>query len=155
MRTGLWEFKQIEFRDDVPKSPRRDDLADELAAFANALGGVMLCGVTDRGEAQGMSRQQMDALDRILSEICAESIKPPIDVDITRHELDDGKPLIVVEVATGYAQHDSPGGSYRRIGSSKRKMTSDQRLCVLPSNAGSPVFSGLTSNLCQERAWKL
>ena len=123
-----WEFKQIEFRDDRPVNPRRDDLADELAAFANTRGGVLVCGVTDDGEVQGMSREQMNALDRILSDACADSIKPPIDVEITRHELGEGKPLIVVEVAPGDAQHDSPGGSYRRVGSSKRRMTPDQRL---------------------------
>ena len=123
-----WEFKQIEFSGDRPVSPRRDDLADELAAFANARGGVLVCGVTDGGEVQGMSRAQMNALDRVLSEVCANSIKPAIDVEITRHDLDDGKPLIVVEVAPGTAQHDSPGGSYRRVGSSKRRMTPDQRL---------------------------
>ena len=123
-----WEFKQIEFRGDRPVSPRPDDLADELAAFANTRGGVLVCGVTDAGEVQGMSRAQMDALDRILSETCADSIKPPIDVDITRHELGDGQALIVVEVPPGDAQHDSPGGSFRRVGSSKRQMTSDQRL---------------------------
>ncbi len=123
-----WEFKQIEFRGERPVSPRRDDLADELAAFANARGGVLVCGVTDDGEVQGMSRAQMDALDRILSDACADSIKPPIVVEITRHELGDGKPLLVVEVAPGDAQHDSPGGSYQRVGSSKRRMTPDQRL---------------------------
>ena len=125
---GRWEFKQIEFRGDRPVSPRRDDLADELAAFANARGGVLVCGVTDDGDVQGMSRAQMDALDRILSDACVDSIEPPIVVEITRHELGDGKPLLVVEVAPGDAQHDSPGGSYRRVGSSKRRMTSDQRL---------------------------
>ncbi len=39
LRTGedsQWEFKQIEFSDDHSKSPRRDDLADEMIAFANA-----------------------------------------------------------------------------------------------------------------------
>ncbi|MCY4661168.1 MAG: putative DNA binding domain-containing protein [Acidobacteria bacterium] len=123
-----WEFKQIEFRGERPVSPRRDDLADELAAFANARGGVLVCGVTDDGEVQGMSRAQMDALDRILSDACADSIKPPIVVEITRHELGDGKPLLVVEVAPGDAQHDSPGGSYQRVGSSKRRMPPDQRL---------------------------
>ena len=51
-----WEFKQIEFVGDNPKSPRRDELADEFAAFANTDGGTVLCGVTDSGEVQGMSR---------------------------------------------------------------------------------------------------
>ena len=52
---SYWEFKQVEFRADRPTAPKRNDLADEIAAFANASGGVVLCGVPDTGEVQGMS----------------------------------------------------------------------------------------------------
>ena len=34
-----WEFKQIEFAENKPRNPKRDDLANEIAAFANANGG--------------------------------------------------------------------------------------------------------------------
>ena len=37
-----WEFKQIEFSGNRPTSPGRGDWADEIAAFANANGGVFL-----------------------------------------------------------------------------------------------------------------
>ena len=40
-----WEFKQIKFAGDKPKSPRPHELADEFAAFANTDGGTVLCGV--------------------------------------------------------------------------------------------------------------
>ena len=53
-----WEFKEIVFAGNKPKSPSRDDLADEFAAFANTDGGVVLCGVTDSGNVQGFSREQ-------------------------------------------------------------------------------------------------
>ena len=125
---SYWEFKQVEFRADRPIAPKRDDLADEIAAFANAGGGVLLCGVTDDGIVQGMSREQMDALELMVVELCSHSIKPSLfDVSITRHELDD-KALLAVSVAKGTAQHDSPGGSFRRVGSSKRQMGSDERM---------------------------
>ena len=125
---SYWEFRQVEFRASRPTAPRRDDLADEIAAFANAGGGVLLCGVTDDGEVQGMSREQMNALERVVVELCSHSIKPSLfDVAITRHELHD-KALLAVSVAKGTAQYDSPGGSFRRVGSSKRRMNSDERL---------------------------
>lgn len=122
-----WEFKQIEFAGSRPKGPSRDDLADEIAAFANADGGVLLCGVTDAGKIQGMSREQMDALERLLVDLCSDAIKPPVRPTILRRILDEC-PLLLVEVPQGHAQHDSPGGSYHRVGSSKRRMTSDERL---------------------------
>ena len=123
-----WEFKAIDFADDRPKGPRPDDWADEIAAFANAKGGVLLCGVSDDGDVQGMSREQMDALERLIAEVCTDSIRPPIRVNIFRKETSDRKPFLMVEVPEGYAQHDSPGGSFRRVGSTKRKMASDERL---------------------------
>ena len=123
-----WEFKEIEFAGNVPRSPRRGDLADELAAFANADGGVVLCGVTDSGDVQGMSREQMDALERLLVEICTDMITPPIRPVVLRRETKERLSFLLVEVPQGHTQHDSPGGSYYRVGSSKRKMTNDERL---------------------------
>ncbi len=125
---SVWEFKQIEFSGNRPKSPSRDHLADEIAAFANAEGGVLLCGVTDAGEVPGMSREQMDVLERLLVEICADAIKPPLYPFISRRELDYGKSFLLVEIPQGHALHESPGGSYRRIGSSARRMSTDEQL---------------------------
>ena len=122
-----WEFKQIAFSGTRPTSPRRDDLADEIAAFANANGGVLLCGVTDEGEIQGLSREQVVELDTVLVEVSSDAIKPAVRISTYHREL-DGKRFLLVEVPQGEAQHDSPGGSYVRVGGSKRRMTSDERL---------------------------
>ena len=132
-----WEFKEIVFTENVPKSPSRDDLADELAAFANTDGGVLLCGVTDNSDVQGMSRQQMDELERLLTEVCTDKIRPPIRPTILRKEIEEGKPLLLVQVQRGDTQHDSPGGSYYRVGSSKRPMSSDERLRLAQHRAQS------------------
>ena len=132
-----WEFKEIEFAGNDPRRPRRTDLADELAAFANTNGGIVLCGVTDGGSVQGMSRQQMDELERLLVEVCTDMIKPPIRPTILRREIEEGLPFLLIEIPQGDAQHDSPGGSYHRVGSSKRRMTSDERLRLAQQRAQS------------------
>ncbi|MDE0085000.1 MAG: putative DNA binding domain-containing protein [Candidatus Poribacteria bacterium] len=123
-----WEFKEIRFVGDEPKEPRRAELADEFAAFANTDGGVVLCGVTDSGDVQGMSREQMNELEMFLVQICTDTIKPPIRPTILRREIEQGKPFLLIQIPQGHTQHDSPGGSYHRVGSSKRKMTGDERL---------------------------
>ena len=134
---SLWEFKEIEFAGNKPRSPSRNDLADELAAFANTDGGVVLCGVTDSGEVQGMSREQMNKLEMLLVEICTDTIKPSIRPKIFRREIEEGKPFLLVEVPQGDTLHCSPGGSYHRVGSSKRKMTSDAQLRLTQKRAQS------------------
>ena len=77
---SAWEFKQIVFTGHRPIRPSRDDWADEIAAFANARGGVLLCGATDDGEAQGMSQEQIVALDALLVEVSTDSIKPAVRI---------------------------------------------------------------------------
>ncbi len=125
---SAWEFKQLEFSGDRPISPRRDDWANEIAAFANASGGVLLCGVSDDGEVQDMSREQIVRLDAHLVEICTDTIKPPVRIKTHHTEVADGKLVLLVEVPAGDSVHEAPGGSYIRVGASKRRMTSDERL---------------------------
>ena len=124
---STWEFKAVEFAGNRPISPSRDDLADEIAAFANAIGGVLLCGVTDKGDVQDMTREQIVEVDSLLVELSTDSIRPAVRIR-TYHRQLDGRTFMLVEIPEGDSQHDSPGGSYVRVGGSKRRMTSDERL---------------------------
>ena len=54
--------------------------ADEVATFANADGGVLLCGITDAGKVQGMSRAQIVELDSVLVEVSSDVIKPAVRI---------------------------------------------------------------------------
>ncbi len=123
-----WEFKQVEFRGNRPTGPSPHDWADEIAAFANASGGALLCGVTDEGDLQGMSREQIANLDMHLVEICTDAIKPPVRIRTDHRELDGGKLVLLVEVPPGVSAHESRDRSYIRVGASKRVMTSDERM---------------------------
>lgn len=125
---SLWEFKQVAFAGDRLTSPRRDDLADEIAAFANAEGGVLLCGATNQGDVQGLSRDEIVALDTIVVEISTDSVKPPVRIRTHHLQLQHGKRVLLVHIPAGEALHDSPGGSYLRVGGSKRRISSDERL---------------------------
>ncbi len=122
-----WEFKSVEFRGDQPSRDQRSTWADEIVAFANAGGGVLLLGVTDEGTVPGMSRAQMDAVERIVGEICRESISPELHARVYRTELDQS-PFILVEIPEGYALHERAGRSYIRVGSAKRLMSPDDRM---------------------------
>ncbi len=124
---SLREFKQVEFSGRKLTSPKRHDLADEIASLANAKGGVLLCGITDQGDVQGLTRDQVVALDSVLAEVSSDSIKPAVRLNIYHVEV-DGSLVLVVEVPEGESQYDSPGGSYVRVGATRRKMTSEERL---------------------------
>ena len=116
-----WEFKRIEFSGNTPTSPHRDSLADELGAFANADGGIMLCGVADDGTVTGMSRDQMAALDRLLVEISTDTLEPPLRIEVQHREL-DGRGFLLVAVPRGGSLHERAGQAFVRVGATKRRL---------------------------------
>ena len=122
-----WEFKQVEFAGSRPTSPTRDDLADEMIAFANANGGSLLLGVTDDGVLQGMAPEQMAALSNLMVEVSTDSIEPALRIDVHNREL-DGKAFVMVEVPRGDSLHERSGRSWIRVGASKRRLTGDERM---------------------------
>ncbi len=122
-----WEFKQVEFAGSRPTSPARDALADEMIAFANANGGVLLLGVADDGCLQGMSKAQMAALSDLIVEISTDSIEPALRIDVHHREL-DRKTFVMVEVPRGDSLHERRGRSWIRVGASKRQLTGDERM---------------------------
>ena len=84
------EFMEVVFNGSRVREPRRERTADELAAFGNTLGGALIFSVSDAGEVRPMSREMMDSLEAYVSEICADSIHPPLEFTTQRLALPDG-----------------------------------------------------------------
>lgn len=102
--------------------PARDAIADRLAALANARGGSIVFGVDDKTrEVIGISLSDLDVVERWLTEICSDKIKPPLNVHVRRLELPDTsgvfKAVLVADIERSLYVHQSPGGWYRRVGS--------------------------------------
>ena len=129
-----WEFEQIEFNGNTLTSPRRESLADELGAFANAGGGVLLCGVSDDGRIHGMTREQMEALDSLLVEVSTDTIEPALRIAVHHRELDD-RAFVLVEVPRGDAVHERSGRAFVRVGGTKRRLGGDERLRLAQKRA--------------------
>ncbi len=117
------ELKAVEFRGDKVSAPRRDSLANEIAAFANSEGGQLVLGVMDDRQPQSIEPSKLDILVRFVGEICRESIKPEIRFSVFRVpvELADGGALLV-KIPKSRTVHRSPGGYFHRIGDSKVQM---------------------------------
>ena len=120
-----WEFKQAEFAGSRPTNPTLDVLAAEMIALANSNGGRLLIGVTDDGILQGMSREQMAALDDVLVEVSTDAIRPALRIDVHHREL-DGRAFVLVEVPRGDSLHECAGRSWIRVGASTRRLTGDE-----------------------------
>ena len=134
------ELKEVQFRGGRVHAPRRDDLADELAAFANSQGGRLVLGVTDDRKPQSLDPVQLDALARVVSEICTDSIKPPLVFSIHRIPSPGAEGgVLLVEIPRGETVHSSPGGCFRRRGDTKRKMQPAEVGRLLQSRGQSEV----------------
>jgi len=121
------ECKAVGFKGDRVSEPRRDDLADEIAAIANTAEGVLVLGVDDKTkEITGVPVARLDLLESTIFEICNESIKPPVVFRSYRMELPDSggilQPVLKLEIPRSLFVHKSRGGYFHRQGSSKREM---------------------------------
>jgi len=124
------ELKEVRFAGNKIRGPEQNELADELAAFANAHGGVLILGVHDKTrEITGIPLERLDAVEALARQACEDSIKPPLAPIIERLTLPIAsgieQPVVRVVVARSLFVHLSPGGYLHRVGSSKRPISPD------------------------------
>lgn len=127
------ELKLVSFRGDRITGPHPDSLADEIAAFANSAGGVLVLGMNEEtGKASGMSIAELNLLEHWLLGVCNDRIKPPPLCRIEKWELPDAAdnpaPVLKMDIPRSLYVHESPNGYFHRQGSSKRKMSTEYLL---------------------------
>ena len=113
------EFKSVRFRGNVVLAPRRDPLANELAALANTRDGTLVLGVDDKTrDITGIPLDRLDAVESYIFEICNESITPPLHFHSFRLELPDAlgdlQPVLRIDIPRSLFVHRSPGGYFFR-----------------------------------------
>ncbi len=124
------ELKAVEFSGNKVTAPHKDSMADELAAMANTVAGIVLLGVDDKSRSvQGIPLDKLDSVEGWLRAICNDSIDPPLICVIRKlivpGQNDHERAIIRVDVPRSLFVHKSPNGYFRRIGSSKREMKPD------------------------------
>jgi len=124
-------LKEVRFSGGKIRGPDQNDLADEIAAFANTRGGTLLLGVHDKSrDILGISLERLDAVEALVRQACEDSIKPPAAPVIERMNLPDGtgleRPIVRVDISQSLFIHQSPGGYLHRVGSSKRPIAPEQ-----------------------------
>ncbi len=128
---GFLEPKEVRFAQGKVREPTLNDLADEIAAFANSRrGGEVILGVDDKCNVLGIPIDRLDAVEAVVQQACVDSIDPPVYPLIERVNLPDSfggdRPVMRVEISSSLFVHRSPGGYFYRIGSSKRQISQVQ-----------------------------
>lgn len=136
-KIDLGEDSTIEFKG-IP--PEKGDLATEIAAFANADGGVILIGVDDSGGIVGLDSQTLADAETMAVEICADTLEPMVRVRTEKLRI-DGKNLLKIDVPSSLFVHKSSGRYFLRLGSSKRQMTTEQLGRLIQNRSQAHTFS--------------
>ena len=82
----LGEHSTIELKRELP---HRDSLGDEIAAFANGNGGVILIGVDDDSEIVGIHRQDLDRIEKTAVDVSLRNVDPAVHIFTEKLRFDD------------------------------------------------------------------
>lgn len=98
-----------------------NQLSQEMVAFSNTIGGLLMIGVADNGEVHGLTPEDIRKLNQWIGNASTELIKPPIS-PLTDVIVVQGKNVLVVEVLQGTNKpyYTKEGISYIKKGSDKR-----------------------------------
>ena len=129
------EGYNVEFKQAVPSKLR--ELAEEICAFANAAGGILLVGVKDDNTICGVE------IDNILRSRIREAIKtidPPLEVAVSEMEVEDKK-IICIETKSGALKpYATSGNIYVRNGPNCEKVTSIEQMRSFFQHSGRIFF---------------
>ena len=133
----LGEDSTIEFKREMP---HRNSLADEITAFANTEGGIILIGVDDNSDIVGLELQQLNQVEKTVVEICEDSIEPAVPIFTEKLRIDD-KNILKIVMPRSLFVHKTSNGYFTRQGSSKREMPTDQLARLLQSRSQARIIT--------------
>ncbi len=137
------EFLEIISRGEDSKHQFKQDftneisLAQEMIAFSNSGGGQIFIGVNDNGDIVGLSQQDINRLNNLISNAASQHVKNPINPHTENISL-DGKIIIIITVIDGISKpySDKDGVFWVKSGADKRKATAKEEIQRLFQKAG-------------------
>lgn len=114
-----------------------DSLASEMVAFSNSGGGQIFIGVNNDGTRAGLTVDDMDRLNQLVSNAASQSVRPPINPSTENIALDDGLVMVVI-ILDGISKPymDNNGAVWVKSGADKRKVTSREEIQRMFQDSG-------------------
>lgn len=109
----------------------------EMVAFSNTKGGMLIIGVSDDGKISGLTRKDMNRLSNLISNAASHQVKPPINPITENVQFDDGL-VMVVHISEGISKPymDNKGTIFVKSGADKRKATSREEIQRMFQSSG-------------------
>lgn len=156
MKTKDDILKEINLGEDSSRQFKREierasDLAKEICALSNSVGGTIFIGIADDQSITGLSADQIRTYNGFISAAANEQIRPSVYPKTQIIELDEKK-IIVIEVPEGYTKPycDKDGAYWVKSGSDKRKASPQELLRLFQDSSQISLDETLTSAPVEE-----
>ncbi len=128
------ENSKVEFKQDTI---HQDSLLQEIVAFANTEGGIIIFGIQDHTyQIIGLSIKQLDDIDKQIANITNDLIRPFLQI-ITDTILIDDKRLLIISIPKGSNKpYNTKGAIYIRQGTTKRLLSDKDEILRLYQSTG-------------------
>ena len=130
------ESSKVQLKENVTNAT---SIAQEMVAFANTKGGLIIIGVNDKtGAVTGLSFSDINRINNLLATAASEHVKSAISIETETVEAEPGRRVIVVTVPEGVNKpyKDKNGLIFIKNGSDKRKVTSNEELARMLQSSG-------------------
>lgn len=113
-----------------------EQLAAELVAFANTRGGFILIGVANDKSITGLTDEDIDRLNQLISNVSDQHVKPPVAPVSEVCEI-DGRKILVLELEEGISKPycTKDGVYWIKKAADKRKVSQDELLRLFQSSS--------------------
>jgi ATP-dependent DNA helicase RecG len=123
---GRGEDSHLQFKENVTNP---DQLASEMAAFANSRGGRILIGISDRGDISGLTAEDVHRINQLISNSASQNVREPLFPTTRNLTIGDKKIIVLdVEESRGKPHFDKNGVVWVKTGSDKRRVVSREEL---------------------------
>ena len=124
------ETSKVQFKE---RLPHQDAVAQEMVAFSNSTGGIIVIGVNDKtNNLNGLSYQEIQNTNQQLASIASQHVAPPIFITTDTITV-NGHNLVVASIDEGISKpyKDRNGIIYKKNGADKRKVTDTNEILRL------------------------
>ena len=137
------ELKQIinngedshhEFKSNITKGI---NLAKEMIAFSNKQGGKIFIGISDEGQIEGLTQDDIKRLNQLVPNSVTDHIRPPIIIDTQNINFENGLVMIVsVPEGSNKPYMDNNSSIFIRNGASTQKLQTREEIQLIFQSAG-------------------
>ena len=130
----MGESSKVQFKVRVNNA---NSIGAEIVAFSNTKGGMIIIGVDDTGEINGLSFEEIQATNELLANSASNNVKTPIYIETETVKVKEQN-IVIAHISEGISKPymDNNGIIWMKNGSNKRKVITKEEMARLLQSSG-------------------